>query len=170
VQPYHTPQGKRNDDGSVKARVWINWEALACDVFESKTQELGFGWEEVLVNQMLVCMHEVGRTHVGECTQLMLFCAVKPQNTLPVCLFMRAGELIQLEGQQFINQWIRPHFWFIIYADPHTCNSSEAPPHSLEGVEYEMIFLNPDSAGTASDHFGDDLRGECSLTSSLPSE
>lgn len=70
-----------------------------------------------------------------------------------------AGELIEVSGQQFINQWIRPHFWFILYADAYTCNSTEPPP-VYEALEYEMIFLNPGSGGNASDHFGDDLRGK----------
>ena len=76
-----------------------------------------------------------------------------------VCVCARTGELVQTSGQQFINQWIRPHFWFVIYADQHTCNSSQAPPFS-EASEFVMTFLNPDSEGVAQDHFGDDLRGE----------
>lgn len=67
-----------------------------------------------------------------------------------------------MSGNQVINQWIRPHFWFILYADQYTCNSTTPPPY-YEAVEYEMKFLNPDSGGVASDHFGDDLRGEAVL-------
>ena len=62
-----------------------------------------------------------------------------------------------MSGSQYVNQWIRPHFWFVVYADPQTC-SKEAPPVN-EIVEFEMEFLNPDSSGTATDHFGDELRG-----------
>lgn len=68
-------------------------------------------------------------------------------------------ELNTVSGEQVINQWIRPHFWFILYADSYTCNSTSPPPDH-EGVQYLMEFLNPDSGGVASDHFGDDLRGE----------
>lgn len=66
--------------------------------------------------------------------------------------------LKEVSGQQFLNQWIRPHFWFVMYADDHTCNKTTPPPYH-EAVEYEMTFLNPDSQGSTTDHFGDDLRG-----------
>lgn len=67
------------------------------------------------------------------------------------------GNLEETSGEQYLNQWIRPHFWFVVYADSHTCTTT-TPPY-VEGVAYEMIFLNPDTYGNASDHFGDDLRG-----------
>ena len=60
-------------------------------------------------------------------------------------------------GQQYVNQWVRPHFWFLVYADSYTCGPS-APPTD-EVIQYEVVFLNPDSSGDATDHFGDDLRG-----------
>jgi hypothetical protein len=62
-----------------------------------------------------------------------------------------------MSGSQYVNQWIRPHFWFVVYADSTTCQSS--PPLTNEVIEFEMEFLNPDWSGTANDHFGDDLRG-----------
>lgn len=62
-----------------------------------------------------------------------------------------------MSGSQYVNQWIRPHFWFVVYADPSTC--LEGPPPVNEVIEFEMEFLNPDSSGAANDHFGDDLRG-----------
>ena len=65
-------------------------------------------------------------------------------------------------GQQYVNQWVRPHFWFLVYADPYTCEAS-APPTD-EVIQYEVVFLNPDSSGEASDHFGDDLRGRTVLS------
>jgi len=67
------------------------------------------------------------------------------------------GSLSNTSGEQYVSQWIRPHFWFVVYTDEHTCNLSK-PPY-VEGVSFEMTFLNPDSAGDATDHFGDDLRG-----------
>ena len=63
-----------------------------------------------------------------------------------------------MSGSQYVNQWIRPHFWFLVYADSATCLSS--PPLTNEVIEFEMEFLNPDSSGAANDHFGDDLRGQ----------
>lgn len=60
-------------------------------------------------------------------------------------------------GQQYVNQWVRPHFWFLVYADPNTCGPT--PLETNEVVQYELTFLNPDSKGEATDHFGDDLRG-----------
>ena len=72
------------------------------------------------------------------------------------------GELIEVSGEQFINQWIRPHFWFILFADTNTCNSATPPPSSSP-VEYDFTFLNPDSQGDPNDHFGDDLRGKIRL-------
>ena len=45
----------------------------------------------------------------------------------------------------------------MLYADDYTCNVTK-PPY-VEGAEFEMVFLNPDYTGNASDHFGDDLRG-----------
>lgn len=63
----------------------------------------------------------------------------------------------ETSGQQHVNQWIRAHFWFVVYADLLTCR--EEAPVEDEVVEYEMVFLNPDSSGQATDHFGDDLRG-----------
>ena len=65
-------------------------------------------------------------------------------------------------GQQYVNQWVRPHFWFLVYADPYTCDAS-APPTD-EVIQYEVVFLNPDSSGEATDHFGDDLRGRTVLS------
>ena len=59
--------------------------------------------------------------------------------------------------RHYINQWIRPHFWFVVYSDQHTCEPH--PPNIDETIEYEMEFLNPDSSGNATDHFGDNLRG-----------
>ena len=64
-------------------------------------------------------------------------------------------------GQQYVNQWVRPHFWFLVYADPNTCEP--AAPQIEEVIQYEVIFLNPDSNGDATDHFGDDLRGATPL-------
>ena len=62
-----------------------------------------------------------------------------------------------MSGSQYVNQWIRPHFWFVVYADPSTC--LERAPLVNDIIEFEMEFLNPDSSGAANDHFGDDLRG-----------
>lgn len=67
-----------------------------------------------------------------------------------------------MSGSQYVNQWIRPHFWFVVYADPSTC--LEGSPPVNEVIEFEMEFLNPDSSGAANDHFGDDLRGLQMLT------
>ena len=66
-------------------------------------------------------------------------------------------DLAGMSGSQYVNQWIRPHFWFAVYADPFTC--AEEPPPADEAIEFTMEFLNPDSSGAATDHFGDDLRG-----------
>ena len=62
------------------------------------------------------------------------------------------------EEQQVVNQWMRPHFWFLVYGEPSTCNTTT--PTSNAVLEYRMEFLNPDSSGVANDHFGDDYRGE----------
>ena len=72
--------------------------------------------------------------------------------------FSDAVSIKETSGQQHVNQWIRAHFWFAVYADPFTCDK-DAPVED-EVVEYEMVFLNPDSSGHATDHFGDDLRGQ----------
>ena len=72
-----------------------------------------------------------------------------------------AVNITGMSGSQYVNQWIRPHFWFVVYADPATCQSS--PPLTNEVIEFEMEFLNPDSLGAATDHFGDDLRGQQNL-------
>ena len=56
-----------------------------------------------------------------------------------------------------MNQWKRPHFWFVIYGDPSTCDQT-TPTENIV-LEYKMEFLNPDSSGAATDHFGDDFRG-----------
>ena len=69
-----------------------------------------------------------------------------------------AASIKETSGQQHVNQWIRAHFWFVVYADLLTCR--EEAPVEDEVVEYEMVFLNPDSSGQATDHFGDDLRGQ----------
>ncbi|XP_064394157.1 integral membrane protein GPR180-like [Halichondria panicea] len=61
------------------------------------------------------------------------------------------------EEQQVVNQWMRPHFWFLVYGEPSTCNTTT--PTSNAVLEYRMEFLNPDSSGVANDHFGDDYRG-----------
>jgi hypothetical protein len=66
-------------------------------------------------------------------------------------------DVAAMSGSQYVNQWIRPHFWFVVYADPLTCH--EEPPTLNEVIEFEMEFLNPDSSGAATDHFGDEQRG-----------
>ena len=66
-------------------------------------------------------------------------------------------KLTNTEGKQFVNQWLRPHFWFVVYGDQATCNKT-APPDDMV-IEYDMQFLNPDSSGEANDQFGDDYRG-----------
>ena len=66
--------------------------------------------------------------------------------------------LTNTSGEQLLSQVVRPHFWFIVYADPYTCNSTSSPLH--QAIEYEMVFLNPDSQGDANIHFGDDMRGK----------
>ena len=78
----------------------------------------------------------------------------------------RPVDLKQTSGQQYVNQWIRPHFWFLVYADPDTCRQ-EAPAVD-EVIEYEAVFLNPDSSGEATDHFGDDVRGRLWNESAYP--
>lgn len=60
-------------------------------------------------------------------------------------------------GQQYVNQWLRPHFWYVVYADPNTCQ--ESPPIDDIHVGYTLTFLNPDSYGVANDHFGEDEKG-----------
>lgn len=77
---------------------------------------------------------------------------------IPYHMKCYSGNLEDTSGEQYLHQWLRPHFWFVIYADSHTCNATTPP--FVEGVAYEMIFLNPDSYGNASDHFGDDMRGK----------
>ena len=60
-------------------------------------------------------------------------------------------------GQQQFSQWIRPHFWFVVYADPSTCGAGEPPSDQV--IEYTLTFLNPDSNHMATDHFGEEQRG-----------
>ena len=62
-----------------------------------------------------------------------------------------------IEGQQFVNQWSRPHFWYVVYADPNTC-LLETPTEDIF-IGYTLKFLNPDSHGIANDHFGEDEKG-----------
>ena len=68
--------------------------------------------------------------------------------------------VLESSKAKYVNQWIhaRPHFWFVVYADPMTCLTD--PPTIDEVIEYEIEFLNPDSYGVANDHFGDDMKGE----------
>lgn len=61
------------------------------------------------------------------------------------------------EGHQFVNQWMRPHFWYVVYADSHTCE--QAPPTDDHVLAYTLYFFNPDAFGDAVDHFGEDERG-----------
>ena len=56
-----------------------------------------------------------------------------------------------------MSQWLRPHFWYVVYGDPDTCR--EAPPPMDEYMGYTLYFLNPDSYGEPTDHFGDDEKG-----------
>ena len=72
-------------------------------------------------------------------------------------LISSAVDLVESEGSQHINQWKRPHFWFVVYADDDTCG--DAAPSENHVIEYELTFLNPDSGGDATDHFGEDQRG-----------
>ena len=61
------------------------------------------------------------------------------------------------EGEQFVNQWMRPHFWYVLYADPRTCEPN--PPAEDHILAYTLYFFNPDTFGDAVDHFGEDERG-----------
>ena len=61
------------------------------------------------------------------------------------------------QGEQYVSQWLRPHFWYVVYADPDTCR--EVPPPMDEYMGYTLYFLNPDSYGEPTDHFGDDEKG-----------
>lgn len=70
--------------------------------------------------------------------------------------FLSVG-IHNIEGKQFINQWLRPHFWYVVYADPSTC-LLEAPIEDTF-IGYTLTFLNPDSYGIANDHFGEDEKG-----------
>lgn len=66
-------------------------------------------------------------------------------------------KLSKTSDEQFVNQVVRPHFWFVVYVDPWTCNTTRPTDNAV--LEYSMEFLNPDSSGVANDHFGDDYRG-----------
>lgn len=61
------------------------------------------------------------------------------------------------QGEQYVNQWMRPHFWYVVYADPRTCEP-ELPTED-HTLAYTLYFFNPDSFGDAVDHFGEDERG-----------
>ena len=74
-------------------------------------------------------------------------------------MYFLAVKLSNTDGRQFVNQWVRPHFWFVVYGDPSTCDKT-APTNNTV-LEYTMEFFNPDSSGAANDHFGDDYRGVC---------
>lgn len=64
------------------------------------------------------------------------------------------------EGNQFVNQWLRPHFWYIVYGDSRTCDP-DPPDQDHYTIGYTLTFLNPDSYGEATDHFGEDQKGIC---------
>ena len=70
----------------------------------------------------------------------------------------RSVAVTSTTGQQQFSQWIRPHFWFVVYADPWTCGGDE--PISDQAIQYTLTFLNPDSNHMATDHFGEEQRGK----------
>lgn len=70
-------------------------------------------------------------------------------------------DIHNIVGEQFVNQWLRPHFWYVVYADEYTCRTD--PPDVDNSLGYTLVFLNPDSSGDATDHFGEDQKGLLSM-------
>ncbi len=69
------------------------------------------------------------------------------------------------EGQQLVNQWMRPHYWYVMYGDARTCDDQLQEDYT---IGYTLYFLNPDSYGNANDHFGEDQKGiTCSTCTSF---
>ena len=71
--------------------------------------------------------------------------------------YSHAVPISKTQGEQYVNQWIRPHFWYVVYADSSTC-SPESPNDDFH-MGFTLSFFNPDSYGDATDHFGEDEKG-----------
>ncbi|KAI5613511.1 integral membrane protein GPR180 isoform X1 [Silurus asotus] len=62
------------------------------------------------------------------------------------------------EHNQTIPQQARPQTWHVMYADRYTCQEEEIDG-VLEDVGFQLIMLNPDSAGNPTDHFSAEEAG-----------
>ena len=65
--------------------------------------------------------------------------------------------LEQKQGQQSIAEWAKPHYWYILYAEPSSCDPGM--PSEDNYLSYELHFYNPDYHGNPTDHFGTEQRG-----------
>ena len=66
--------------------------------------------------------------------------------------------LEQKQGQQSIAERANPHYWYILYAEPGSCDLDM--PSKENYFSYELHFYNPDYHGNPTDHFGSEQRGE----------
>ena len=70
-----------------------------------------------------------------------------------------------MTGNFSVNYYVKPNIYHIIYADADTCfadkESEEGSNQEEETfIQYRLQFLNPDSLGNPTEHFGDDETGE----------
>ena len=65
--------------------------------------------------------------------------------------------LDQLQGQQSITGRSFPQYWYIMYAEPSSCDPT-LPSHDTY-VYYELHLYNSDYHGNPTNHLGADQKG-----------
>ncbi|KAF5902945.1 integral membrane protein, partial [Clarias magur] len=94
--------------------------------------------------------------------RLLLFQGIESFENLS-CLDRVSGAQLKIslsaeEHNQTIPRQTRPQAWHVMYADRYTCQEEELDA-VLEDVGFQLIMLNPDSAGNPTDHFSAEEAG-----------
>ncbi|XP_053353794.1 integral membrane protein GPR180 [Clarias gariepinus] len=94
--------------------------------------------------------------------RLLLFQGIESFENLS-CLDRVSGAQLKIslsaeEHNQTIPRQARPQAWHVMYADRYTCQEEELDA-VLEDVGFQLIMLNPDSAGNPTDHFSAEEAG-----------
>ncbi|XP_076872040.1 integral membrane protein GPR180 [Brachyhypopomus gauderio] len=94
--------------------------------------------------------------------KLLLFQTMEDFDNLS-CLERVAGARLTITlsteaHNESMPQQSSPHTWHVMYSDRYTCQE-EALEDVMEGVGFQLVMLNPDSAGNPLDHFSGEEAG-----------
>ncbi|XP_063068385.1 integral membrane protein GPR180 [Engraulis encrasicolus] len=63
------------------------------------------------------------------------------------------------QHNQTVPQQVYPQAWHILYVDRYTCQESDTQAAPSEDLNFQIILMNPDSAGNPLDHFSAEEAG-----------